>query len=245
MWSVMHFEPLPGDRTRVRIVGMGYGTDEESKKMRDFFDKGNAFTLQKLQQKLSPPAASPPTAGDSAARILTLLGSLAGDEWIVDNKRPDGGVFRSRSQWALGPDGVSIIARGWLGDADGMHPHGASQIWREPPATPGGPTRVRFQNIDENGSLSRGEIRLVDDKTTEWDWDLTGLSGRAARFHVLLRLESKDEYRLIVSRLAADSAGNAAASEKTEMVNVVFRRVRELPPEFLKLKSQSSNAAAR
>ena len=38
---------------RVRTVGLGYGNDEESKKMRAFFDRGNAYTLQKLQEKFA------------------------------------------------------------------------------------------------------------------------------------------------------------------------------------------------
>ena len=37
-------------RTRFRLVGLGYGTDEESKKLRAFFEKGNAFTLKKMQE---------------------------------------------------------------------------------------------------------------------------------------------------------------------------------------------------
>lgn len=244
MWSVVHFEPLPGARTRVRTVGMGYGTDEESQKLRAFFERGNALTLQALQKKFG--GGAPRSADDGskdADRILALLGTFVSDEWIVENKRPDGGVFRSRSQWGLGPDGKSIVARGWIGDADGMTPHGATQIWREPPTAPGAATRVRFQNIDENGSLSRGEIRLLDEKSTEWDWDLTGLSGRTARFHVLIRVESRDEYRLVVSRRPTDEESGA---ELIEMVNVVFRRVRDVPAEFQKPKPVSrEDSAAR
>jgi uncharacterized protein YndB with AHSA1/START domain len=244
MWSVVYFEPLPGDRTRVRAVGMGYGTDEESQKLRAFFERGNALTLQSLQRKFGGGAARAVDDGTKDAdRILALLGALAGGEWIVENKQPDGGVFRSRSQWALGPDGRSIVARGWLGDADGMTPHGASQIWREPPVSAGEVMRVRFQNIDENGALSRGEIRLLDEKSTEWDWDVTGLTGRTMRLHVLIRVESKNEYRLIVSRRPADEASGA---ELIEMVNVVFRRVQDLPAEFQKMKpSRADDSAAR
>jgi uncharacterized protein YndB with AHSA1/START domain len=53
MWTVIYFEANSPTTTRVRIVGLGFGDDEESKKMRAFFDRGNAFTLKKLQEKFA------------------------------------------------------------------------------------------------------------------------------------------------------------------------------------------------
>ncbi len=39
---------------------MGFGNDEESKSMRAFFDRGNAYTLQRLQKRFAPvPAPAP------------------------------------------------------------------------------------------------------------------------------------------------------------------------------------------
>lgn len=54
-WSVMYFDALGVGRTKLRIVGLGYGTDEEATKMREFFEVGNAWTIRKLQEKFSPP----------------------------------------------------------------------------------------------------------------------------------------------------------------------------------------------
>jgi uncharacterized protein YndB with AHSA1/START domain len=54
MWTVIYFEAADPRSTRVRIVAMGFGDDEESKKMRAFFDRGNAFTLKKLQERFAP-----------------------------------------------------------------------------------------------------------------------------------------------------------------------------------------------
>ena len=56
MWTVIYFEPAGPRATRVRIVGLGFGGDEESKKMRAFFDRGNAYTLKKLQERFGAPA---------------------------------------------------------------------------------------------------------------------------------------------------------------------------------------------
>jgi uncharacterized protein YndB with AHSA1/START domain len=50
VWHVMYFEDAGPGRTRLRLVGLGYGSDEESKKLLAFFEKGNAFTLKKLQE---------------------------------------------------------------------------------------------------------------------------------------------------------------------------------------------------
>ena len=53
MWTVIYLEPDSPKTTRVRVVGLGFGDDEESKKMRAFFDRGNAFTLKKLQERFA------------------------------------------------------------------------------------------------------------------------------------------------------------------------------------------------
>ncbi len=50
MWTVINFEPVGPDRTRLRVVGLGFGNDEESQKLRGFFERGNEFTLKKVQQ---------------------------------------------------------------------------------------------------------------------------------------------------------------------------------------------------
>jgi len=54
MWTVIYLEPAGPSATRVRFVGLGFGGDEESVKMRAFFDRGNAYTLKKLQERFAP-----------------------------------------------------------------------------------------------------------------------------------------------------------------------------------------------
>jgi uncharacterized protein YndB with AHSA1/START domain len=53
VWHVLYFEEAGPNRTRLRLVGLGYGADQESKKLRAFFEKGNAYTLRKLQEHLA------------------------------------------------------------------------------------------------------------------------------------------------------------------------------------------------
>ena len=54
MWTVIYLEAAGPRATRVRFVGLGFGGDEESVKMRAFFDRGNAYTLKKLQERFAP-----------------------------------------------------------------------------------------------------------------------------------------------------------------------------------------------
>jgi len=56
MWTVVYFEAQGEKATRVRVVSMGFGNDDESKKMRGFFNRGNAFTLQRLQKRFAAKA---------------------------------------------------------------------------------------------------------------------------------------------------------------------------------------------
>jgi uncharacterized protein YndB with AHSA1/START domain len=50
VWHVISLEDAGPGRTRVRVAGLGYGDDDESRRMRAFFTRGNAYTLKKLQE---------------------------------------------------------------------------------------------------------------------------------------------------------------------------------------------------
>jgi len=63
MWTVIRLENAGPSRTRLSIVGVGYGDDEESQKLRAFFDRGNSYTLKKLQEKFAAKARTPANAG--------------------------------------------------------------------------------------------------------------------------------------------------------------------------------------
>ncbi|MBX3396488.1 MAG: SRPBCC domain-containing protein [Phycisphaerae bacterium] len=52
-WTVVYFDDAEGGGTRVRCVGLGYGDDSESQQMMDFFERGNRWTLQRLQEKFA------------------------------------------------------------------------------------------------------------------------------------------------------------------------------------------------
>ncbi len=51
MWTVIHFDALADARTRLRVVSMGFTPDDESQRMKAFFERGNAFTVTRLQER--------------------------------------------------------------------------------------------------------------------------------------------------------------------------------------------------
>lgn len=51
MWTVLYLSPAEGERTQLRIVGLGFTDEPESARMREFFQRGNAYTLQQLQKR--------------------------------------------------------------------------------------------------------------------------------------------------------------------------------------------------
>lgn len=55
IWTVMYFEPLSSEDTLVRVVVNGFSADEESQRMRAFFDQGNAATIRQMQDRIGTP----------------------------------------------------------------------------------------------------------------------------------------------------------------------------------------------
>ena len=72
IWTVIHLDDAGPGRTRLRIVGVGYGDDEESRKLRGFFEAGNGYTIKKLQAKFDA-RAKRPTGPAHASRGRIIL----------------------------------------------------------------------------------------------------------------------------------------------------------------------------
>jgi uncharacterized protein YndB with AHSA1/START domain len=49
-WTVVTLAPVNGNRTRVRVASLGFGTDKESLAMKKFFEMGNQETIEGLQK---------------------------------------------------------------------------------------------------------------------------------------------------------------------------------------------------
>ena len=50
MWSVIYFAAVDANKTSVREASLGFGSDDESQRMREFFNRGNATTMSELQR---------------------------------------------------------------------------------------------------------------------------------------------------------------------------------------------------
>lgn len=251
MWTVLLFEPVSPQQTRLTVTGMGFTDDEESQRMRQQFDAGNKYTLNKLQEHFTTKKQSKTESQmddgeivmklmhdddvnaktsvakrDDSKEVLKLLHTQVGGEWIAQTNRPDGSVLRARKNFAIGPDGESLVISGWLGDSNGMSPHGSGLIWREP-----GAGEIRFQNIDQVGAIAAGAIHATADKTISWDWNATALNGHSERYRVDMIFENADHNRFKLFVL--DESKNWKP-----LIDLQYTRTREVPAEFLKIKSE-------
>ncbi|RMH30614.1 MAG: SRPBCC domain-containing protein [Planctomycetota bacterium] len=219
-WSVIYFEPVAPDRTRVRIVGMGYGEGGDWDALYEFFEEGNAWTLNELSKKFGADDAP------DASAALGALGALVGGEWIHESQTPDGGVFRVRNIVERGADGVSLIARGWLGHGEGMTDHGRTMIYADPLS--GG---TRFLNVNELGAVASGRVWLEGGSTVVWDWNEVTTRGERARHRVEMVFDPArpDWYGFRLTQLGDD--GRA-----TPMVDIGYERVDEAPARFRRVR---------
>ena len=213
-WTVIHFESLGANSTRLRSVGLGYGDGPDWDVVYDFFTKGNSYLYGELKKRLESGPASDPD------KVLEILDRMAGGDWIHESPRPDGKTFRSRSHLQKGPDGKSLVGQGWLTGPAGMFYHAATLIYREP--TTG---LIRFINVDEGGSTSQGEIRSIAADTLSWDWRLTTSAGELREFIVETKFTGVDEYVFKLETAAPDGT-------RQVMVEVPYKRVSDLPAEF-------------
>lgn len=223
-WSVIYFEPVARDRTRVRLVGLGYNDSEASVKMRSFFEAGNAAVLKGLQQKMAArphgEASGPQAKPTPEDQTLQLVARLVGGEWIVEGGTGEQ-AFRVLNIAEFGPDGESVIIKGWLGGPNGMYYHSHSQIWRRPAVMGGG---VWFHNLNEKGAVAEGEIRATADDTIEWDWNVTTIAGQRAPVKVRMVFSDADTYDMQLTFPQPNS-------EPREM-QMRFQRVERAPDAF-------------
>lgn len=230
-WWAVEFEALAPDRTRVVVMSLGYETGPDWETTREHFERGNAWTLDRLRKKFTTPEES-----ERTARAWELTGRLAGGEWIAEAAPPDGAPpesprMRGRVRATADLVGRYVLAEGWLGDSRGMRPH-AHMIYYRDSAT----QQVRFQDFGEGG-VSSGAVRSPAPDVLAYDWRLVAADGRVATLHVEMRFRGADAYDL---RMFEDAA--AAARGDAPKIELNYRRVSETPPEFL---TPASPAAGR
>jgi uncharacterized protein YndB with AHSA1/START domain len=55
-WTVVTLTEAGEGQTHMRVASMGYGTSEEAVSMREFFERGNQYTIEQLQQHFAAAA---------------------------------------------------------------------------------------------------------------------------------------------------------------------------------------------
>ena len=58
LWGVYELSPVEENRTKLRISGIGYGADEASSQMLEFFKSGNVYSIDLLRRNLAMQSAS-------------------------------------------------------------------------------------------------------------------------------------------------------------------------------------------
>lgn len=236
-WWMIELDPVnDGAATRVRCTMHGFGEGPVWDETYRFFDAGNKWTIDQLAAQFDDMAAEAHGDDNSIDHpVLRELHRLVGGEWIHESTMPDGSSLLVRNVITPGPDGHTLISRGWLGDETGLFEHGATQVWIEP-----GTNEVRFQSIDEQGGISRGAITLNDAGTLIWDWNQHARDGSVTSFDVRMRFTGEHTYEMSIKQ-------PNQSSERNVLPPASFTRVVKAPAKFMKIRpapQQEAHAAA-
>lgn len=162
-WSVMHFEPLSPNRTRIRLVGMGYGEGKQWKQMRDFFQQGNQWTLDRLREHLAK-TYPVPVATDAEARLAPLARFIG--EWRTHGTWSDGRALHARASYTWGINKQLIHGKTWVADDE----TGSNEYQRYESTFHFDPARNALvdSSMAVNGTFKQAFIEPVDADTTSW-----------------------------------------------------------------------------
>ncbi|MBK8101254.1 MAG: SRPBCC domain-containing protein [Planctomycetes bacterium] len=175
-WNVMRFEPLGPDRVRFVVTGCGYGDSKDFDAAMKFFDEGNRWTMQRMQQTYAKTAdPSDPSA------VERLLDPIVGGTWQADGERQDpAAAFRIEAERWL-PSAVEI--RMWAPAAGrAVAPAGKIVVQRDADADV-----VAFTAWDAQGQLVRGHLRVPAAGVLEFAGAVVAADGGSAPRLLTLR----------------------------------------------------------
>ncbi|MCI0339615.1 MAG: SRPBCC domain-containing protein [Planctomycetales bacterium] len=78
-WTVYRLEPLDARRTRLICTMLGWGEGPEWEAARQFFERGNAWTLERLRKRFPPRVPAPADPRAALAALDPYLGDWIGE----------------------------------------------------------------------------------------------------------------------------------------------------------------------
>lgn len=194
MWSVLYFDAITPYRTKLRLVGIGYGTGGNWDRMRAFFKKGNEWELQKLKKFLENQAES-----NAQAPVITLDANLAplqrflGGQWEVHGTWSSGGALHARTIYEIGIGGKFIQAKTFALRKDGTEYQRYESIF-------GWNTEEKLLNFSSytfDGSVGTGIIKSTNANTLSYE-GTKGSPSASGTLGQTIEFLSQDEARWIV-----------------------------------------------
>jgi hypothetical protein len=183
-WGVVEFEELSPHVTLVRLTSCNYATQGAWQQIRAFFNQGNDFVMSKLRLYLDAPDVV--AQSDEVMRLLDLM---TGGEWNMSQTLDDGRRVSTRTTAERGPDGKTLLVRGWIGGEEPTLWHSELVIWKDPATG-----LVRLHDVNQNGDITQGLITLQDTSTLSWDWHVTQADGQRARYRVEQHFNDENTY---------------------------------------------------
>jgi uncharacterized protein YndB with AHSA1/START domain len=213
MWSVIYFEEVAAHRTRVTVTSMGFDDDEESRKTREHFDKGNAWTVDKLRAKFAPADAESQTEA-----LKRVLKSLVGGEWTLDQTLPNGKILSGRMVAEV-LEGDFMLADSWRSSSDGparrSHTVFAPDPWG---------VGMHVWDFNHSADVTAGEVRLLGDNRMAYDWNVHLPDGKNKRWYVEEVLEDSDSLRFMLFDLKPGDRAGERPANREPLVNALWKR---------------------
>lgn len=187
-WSVIRFEPIGPERTRVVLTSCGWGEGEQWDAALAYFEAGNKYLLDRLR------ASFEGTRDDA----MDILAKMSGGTW-KHSSDTSGEAFEVVNAIRLGAGEQSfVMAGGQLMEGE-MRPYTSSLAWHDPEDGV-----CRFVSVKHDGSVAGGTIRALDESTLEWDWRAVDAGGAVHPYVVRTALTGEDSYEMTMAIREAD-----------------------------------------
>lgn len=199
-WSVLTLDDMENGGTRMTIAACGWGEGKDWDEARLFFDKGNAWTVDKIKKYLDEKLAGAtpePRASVTPIAQLEPLSRIIG-KWETIKSDDDGGVFHARVENEWGLDGKTINSKTFLiRDGKPMPTYESVYYWHP------GRAAISFQSHAIWNALYDGTIEVDGDVVTG-DWRAYSDKGMD-EFRMNIQFTDEDSYRWTVYQRAGDA----------------------------------------